>query len=257
VLIDVIVGSSSRSARATATSASTEIVAGRGRDLHGRPHRQHEPMVVTCSHKGYIKRTPLSDYRAQRRGGKGAGRWRRATRTSSTASSWRARTTTCCSSPTGGGCSQEGLRDPGGVAHLAGRSIVNFVGIDTERRRAPSARRSPRSCPSSEFKEGLDLVTARQGGLVKRTALSAAYENIRRRASSAWPSRRATAAERASSPTPGTSELIGTRGHVHPLRRRDIRQVGRDSRGVRGIELREGDFVVSMDVIDDPPRSRC
>ena len=30
-----------------------------------------EDMVVTVSHRGYIKRVPLSDYRAQRRGGKG------------------------------------------------------------------------------------------------------------------------------------------------------------------------------------------
>lgn len=32
----------------------------------------------------------------------------------------------------------------------------------------------------------------------------------------------------------------------------DIRQVGRDSKGVRGVELKEGDAVVSMDVITDP-----
>ena len=32
---------------------------------------QREDMVVTVSHKGYIKRVPLSTYRAQRRGGKG------------------------------------------------------------------------------------------------------------------------------------------------------------------------------------------
>ena len=31
----------------------------------------NEPMVVTISHRGYIKRVPLSTYRAQRRGGKG------------------------------------------------------------------------------------------------------------------------------------------------------------------------------------------
>nr|WP_233346970.1 DNA gyrase C-terminal beta-propeller domain-containing protein [Hyphobacterium sp. CCMP332] len=30
-----------------------------------------EDMVVTVTHAGYVKRTPLSDYRAQRRGGKG------------------------------------------------------------------------------------------------------------------------------------------------------------------------------------------
>ncbi|WP_373235817.1 DNA gyrase subunit A [Cohaesibacter celericrescens] len=48
----------------------TEIVEG-GADFDDEDLIQREDMVVTVSHAGYIKRVPLSTYRAQRRGGKG------------------------------------------------------------------------------------------------------------------------------------------------------------------------------------------
>src|SRR5690606_33043277 len=48
----------------------TEIVELEG-ELEDEDLIQREDMVVTVSHRGYIKRVPLSTYRAQRRGGKG------------------------------------------------------------------------------------------------------------------------------------------------------------------------------------------
>ncbi len=53
-----------------ATPRKTEIVDG-GADLDDEDLIQREDMVVTVSHTGYIKRVALSEYRAQRRGGKG------------------------------------------------------------------------------------------------------------------------------------------------------------------------------------------
>ncbi|WP_208998391.1 DNA gyrase subunit A [Roseibium aquae] len=53
-----------------ATPRRTEIVDG-GADLEDEDLIQREDMVVTVSHNGYIKRVPLATYRAQRRGGKG------------------------------------------------------------------------------------------------------------------------------------------------------------------------------------------
>ena len=55
---------------AYATPRMTEILEYEG-DLDDEDLIQREDMVVTVSHKGYIKRVPLSTYRAQRRGGKG------------------------------------------------------------------------------------------------------------------------------------------------------------------------------------------
>ena len=53
-----------------ATPRRTEIIEG-GADFDDEDLIQREDMVVTVSHAGYIKRVPLSTYRAQRRGGKG------------------------------------------------------------------------------------------------------------------------------------------------------------------------------------------
>ncbi|MBO6756631.1 MAG: DNA gyrase subunit A [Roseibium sp.] len=53
-----------------ATPRRTEIIEG-GADLEDEDLIQREDMVVTVSHSGYIKRVPLATYRAQRRGGKG------------------------------------------------------------------------------------------------------------------------------------------------------------------------------------------
>ena len=52
------------------TPRRTEIAEG-GADMEDEDLIQREDMVVTVSHSGYIKRVPLSLYRAQRRGGKG------------------------------------------------------------------------------------------------------------------------------------------------------------------------------------------
>ena len=55
---------------AYATPRRTIILDGAG-DMEDEDLIQREDMVVTVSHAGYIKRVPLSTYRAQRRGGKG------------------------------------------------------------------------------------------------------------------------------------------------------------------------------------------
>jgi DNA gyrase subunit A len=53
-----------------ATPRRTEIVENEG-EVEDEDLIQREDMVVTVSHTGYVKRVPLSSYRAQRRGGKG------------------------------------------------------------------------------------------------------------------------------------------------------------------------------------------
>jgi DNA gyrase subunit A len=54
-----------------------------------------EDVVVTVSHAGYVKRQPVSVYRAQRRGGRAAVRRRPRKRISSNSCGWSTRTTRC------------------------------------------------------------------------------------------------------------------------------------------------------------------
>jgi DNA gyrase subunit A len=69
-IVDIIKGELTAIREEFATPRKTEIIELDG-ELDDEDLIQREDCVVTVSHKGYIKRVPLSTYRAQRRGGKG------------------------------------------------------------------------------------------------------------------------------------------------------------------------------------------
>lgn len=68
-------------------------------DFNAEDFYADDEMIITISHLGYIKRTPLTEFRTQNRGGVGAKGAIPATRTSSSTYIPRRCTTTCCSSP--------------------------------------------------------------------------------------------------------------------------------------------------------------
>ena len=230
----------------------TEIVADEGEisieDLIAR-----QQMVVTCSHKGFIKRTALSDYRAQRRGGRG--KIGMEARDDDFINRFFVASThdhVLFFTDRGRVFLKKVYEIPEGSRTSKGRSIVNFVGIDTSEKQGAEREKIAAVVPVSEFKEGLDLVTATAQGLVKRTTLSA-YANIRQTGIIGVAIEEGDALLRAVVTDPGHEIMLGTRGGMSiRFKVDDIRQVGRDSRGVRGIDLRDDDTVVSMDVIDDP-----
>jgi DNA gyrase subunit A len=123
-----------------------------------------------------------------------------------------------------------------------GRAIVNFVGMDPGDRVAAIV-------PLSEFKDGDYLLTCTRNGTVKRTALSA-YANIRQTGIIAVGLAPDDALLGAKVVQEGQDVIVGTaRGMSIRFHVADVRPMGRDARGVRGIELREGDRVIGMDVI--------
>jgi DNA gyrase subunit A len=123
-----------------------------------------------------------------------------------------------------------------------GRAIVNFVGMD------PGDRVSA-IVPIKEFKDGDFLLTCTRGGTVKRTPLSA-YSNIRATGIIAVGLAPDDALLGAKVVQPEQDVIIGTaRGMSIRFNITDVRAMGRDARGVRGIDLREGDRAIGMDVI--------
>ncbi|MFO0652495.1 MAG: DNA gyrase C-terminal beta-propeller domain-containing protein [Polyangiales bacterium] len=134
---------------------------------------------------------------------------------------------------------------PEGARNSKGRSIVNFVGL-------ASGEKLAAVVPIKEFREGMDLVTATAKGFVKRTELKA-YANIRATGIIGVAIDEGDALLRAVITESADQEIIlgTTQGMSIRFAVSEIRQVGRDSRGVRGVELRDIDTVVSMDVIRD------
>jgi DNA gyrase subunit A len=123
-----------------------------------------------------------------------------------------------------------------------GRAIVNFVGMDAGDRVAAIV-------PIREFKDGDFLLTCTRSGTIKRTPLSA-YANIRATGIIAVGLAPEDALLGAKVVQAGQDVIIGTaRGMSIRFNVDDVRPMGRDARGVRGIELREGDRVIGMDII--------
>ena len=230
----------------------TEIVADEG-EISIEDLIAEQQMVVTCSHKGFIKRTALSDYRAQRRGGRG--KIGMEARDDDFINRFFVASThdhVLFFTDRGRVFLKKVYEIPEGSRTSKGRSIVNFVGIDTSEKEGAEREKIAAVVPVSEFREGADLVTATAKGLVKRTTLSA-YANIRQTGIIGVAIEEGDTLLRAVVTDPGHEIMLGTRGGMSiRFKVDDIRQVGRDSRGVRGIELRDDDQVVSMDVIADP-----
>jgi DNA gyrase subunit A len=220
----------------------TEIIADEG-EISIEDLVSNEDVVVTVSHAGYIKRVPASEYRAQGRGGRG----KRAMETRDEdfveqifVANNHAHVLYL--SDKGIAYLKKVYEIPEASRTSRGRAIVNFVGMDPGDRVAAIV-------PIREFQEGDYLLTGTRGGTVKRTSLSQ-YANIRSTGIIGVGLNPDDALLTAKVVKEGQEVIIGTaRGMSIRFAVADVRPMGRDARGVRGIDLREGDRVIGMDVI--------
>src|SRR5882757_7771801 len=220
----------------------TEIVDATG-EINIEDLIAEEDMAITVSNTGYIKRTAISTYRNQRRGGKG----RIGMRT----------------------------RDEDFVGHLFVASTHAYIMIFSDRGRAYwlKVHEIPDVGPGGKGKSIANLVSMEEGekiaamlavkefeddkfiimgsrrGVVKKTALSA-FSNPRAGGIIAMGIEDADSVI-AVQVSDGTGEvLIGTRdGMSIRFEEADVRPMGRTAYGVRGITLRDDDIVVGMEVV--------
>jgi DNA gyrase subunit A len=222
----------------------TEIVEAEG-DISIEDLVPDEEVVVTVSHAGYVKRVPLSEYRAQGRGGKGL---RAMDTRDKDFVSWvfvvNAHANVLFLSDKGKAYLKKVYQIPETSRAARGRAVVNLVGMEPDERVAAIL-------PIREFVDEGYLLTCTRRGRVKRTSLSA-YENIRQTGIIGVAIGEDDALLAARIVTPAQHVLIGT-SHGMSIRFaiEDVRSMGRDSMGVKGIDLREGDLVIGMDIIED------
>ncbi len=202
-----------------------------------------EDVVVTMTHKGFIKRFPVSGYRKQGRGGKGV---------------------------TGAGTKDDDFIEhmfiasthqyilfftdtgkcywlkvfeiPEGGRASRGRSILNLIEKDKEDNITAFVT-------VKEFDENHYLLMATQQGTIKKTVLSA-YGNVRKggiNAINIVKNDRLISVKM----TDGNNDIVlGTRnGFAIRFTEKDVRDMGRVATGVRGIRLAKGDIVVGQLVI--------
>ncbi|MBO2531274.1 DNA gyrase subunit A [Planifilum fulgidum] len=201
-----------------------------------------EEVAVLLTHRGYIKRMPLSSYRAQRRGGRGV---------------------------TG-----MGTREDDFVQHLFVCNSHNYLLFFSNRGKVyrlkayevPELSRTARGTPIinliqiepgeyihavipvKEFAQDRMLFFATKHGVIKKTALEE-FEHIRRNGLFAINLREGDELVGVRL-TDGQQEIIlGTRfGMSIRFSEQDVRQMGRSATGVKGITLSEGDEVIDMDI---------
>ncbi|MBI5502249.1 MAG: DNA gyrase subunit A [Deltaproteobacteria bacterium] len=230
-------------AAAHATPRRTEIIPEVG-DIDLEDIIQREDMVVTISHQGFIKRNAAHQYRAQRRGGKGVSgmdvREEDFVRDLFVAST---HDHVLFFSDRGRVYAKKVYDVPEGGRAAKGRAIVNFVGMEPDEKVAAIL-------PVGTFAEGRFVVTASRKGYVKKTPLPE-YASSARQKGIVGLVLDDDDQLVAATLTLGTGDiLLGTRdGMVIRFPEGQVRPMGRASRGVRGINLSEGDVVVSMESV--------
>ena len=220
----------------------TEITSDQG-DFTIEDLIAEEDMVVTISHTGYIKRTPVTTYRRQRRGGRGS--------------------------------SGADLKELDFIERLFIGSTHDYLLIFTEDGRCfwlkvhelPQAGRATKGkpivnlinvtpdtqikaiVPVREFNDENFLLFCTKDGTVKKTKLSE-YSNPRASGIKAIKIDKGDELIDVQV-TSGTNDIVLATKHGLSVRfhESDVRDMGRDTTGVKGIELRPEDLVVGMVVI--------
>ena len=207
-----------------------------------------EDMVVTVSHGGYIKRVPLSTYRAQNRGGKG--RSGMATRDEDfVARLFVANTHTPVLFFTSRGIAYKlkVWRLPLAAANARGKALINILPLEQGERIT-----SIMPLPEDENSwANLDIMFATTRGTVRRNSL-ADFVEVRQNGKIAMKLDEGDQIVGVETATANDDVLLTTAlGQAIRFRTDDVRLFkGRDSMGVRGIALAEGDIVISMAVIN-------
>jgi DNA gyrase subunit A len=202
-----------------------------------------EDMVITVSRTGYVKRIPPDVYRQQRRGGRGiAGMGTKDDDWVEHLYLASSHDYLMCFTQNGQVYWLKVYEIPLGSRTARGKPIVNLLNIGNEEAIASIV-------PVRDFPADRNLIFATRLGLVKKTSL-AAYSNVRSTGINAI---NVVEGDRLIDVqlSDGTNDImLGTRsGMAIRFAEADVREMGRTTRGVKGVELRSGDEVVGMVVV--------
>jgi DNA gyrase subunit A len=218
-----------------------------------------EDMVVTVSHAGYVKRVPLSTYRAQRRGGKG--RSGMATRDEDFVTRLfvaSTHTPVLFFSDQGQAYKEKVWRLPMAAPNARGKALVNILHLQNEGERISTIMPLPEDETSWDT---LDVMFATASGNVRRNKLSD-FTTVNRNGKIAMKLDPGDHIVHVEICRPEQNVLLTTAlGQCIRFPVEDVRVFkGRDSTGVRGINLAQDDKVISMAILnafDASPEERA
>ena len=203
-----------------------------------------EDCVLTLTNFGYVKRQTLDTYRTQRRGGRGiSGMSRREEDVASELCIANSHDFVLFFSDRGRVYRLKCYEIPEGSRTSRGMNITNLLPLEPEER-ITSMLRVTKSEEEDHF---LTMVT--KNAVIKRVALSA-FRNVRKNGLIALDLAEDDELSWVRLTSGSDDLLVATRfGKVIRFHEADVREMGRQARGVRAIRLAEGDVVVGMSVL--------
>jgi DNA gyrase subunit A len=229
-----------------ATPRRTTIIDQEG-EMEDEDLIQREDMVVTVSHAGYVKRVPLSAYRAQRRGGKGrSGMQTREEDFVSRLFVASTHTPVLFFSSHGRVYKEKVWRLPLAAPQARGKSLMNILPVEQGERIT-----TVMPLPEDENTWGqYDVMFATTRGTVRRNKLSD-FVDVRRSGIIAMKLDEGEAIVDVQICTERDDVLLtSVQGQCIRFAVSDVRVFqGRTSMGVRGISLAEGDRVISLSIL--------
>jgi len=199
-----------------------------------------EDVAITVTNSGYIKRTPITTYSSQGRGGKG--RFGAAAKNGDFVEHLFIASTHAylmIFTDDGSVYKLKVHEVPDAAASARGKAVVNLINI-------PSDRRLAGVVPVREFAEGRYVVMVTRKGVIKKTSL-ADFQNIRTNGIIAINIDEGDQLLDVVL-TDGTKRIFIATHNGLAIRfdEKNVRSMGRATRGVRGIDLRQDDYVVSI-----------
>ena len=203
-----------------------------------------EDVVITLTHSGYVKRTPVTTYRAQRRGG--TGRKGMSTRSEDVVSQIFVASTHSYLMvfTTQGQVYKLKVHEiPDAQAAGKGKAMVNLINL-------PSSERLAGIVSVRDFGEGQFVVMVTRQGVIKKTELSE-FANIRSNGIIAMGVDEGDELMKVEMTDGKKKIFLATyEGMAICFDEEGVRDMGRQARGVRGINLNDGDYVVSVCAVD-------
>lgn len=231
---------------AFATPRRTQIVDAEG-EVEDEDLIAKEEMVVTVTHSGYVKRTSLSTYRAQKRGGKGrAGMRPKDEDFVSQLFVGNTHTPLLFFTSTGMSYKMKLWRLPEGAPHSRGKAFVNLLPLKPDERVTNIL-----PLPEDEDSwDSLQIMFATKSGGVRRNKLSD-FQRVNRNGKIAMKLEDGDAIVGVEVCRPDDNVLLTTAtGMCIRFKVEDVRVFsGRTSTGVRGIKLTDEDHVISMAIL--------
>ena len=203
-----------------------------------------EDVVISMTHEGYIKRMSVSEYRAQKRGGVGISAHK--TKEEDFVENLLI---TCTHNDLlfftnfGKVYSIKAYEVPEAQRAAKGRAIINLLQLSQD-------EKVTAVIPLEKDQKG-NLIMATKKGLIKKTDLKE-FESIRKVGKIAIKLLEGDNLIGVDL-TDGTNDILiaSNKGKCIRFSEKDVRMVGRDTQGVRSINLEKGDFVVDMAIIND------